>query len=112
MYQLDCTVKRPSWTWDHLEIMDLLSKSVVTCLPYFQFYFIGTNLVLSNFSPEKLAPDACPKAKNRKRFDPARSSALSVLLDQEKGCFYPPGLNYPPSAEANFEEDAKAGPGT
>jgi len=40
--------------------------------------------------PEKLAPDACPRAKNRKRFDPTKSSALSVLLDQEQGNFYPP----------------------
>jgi len=39
--------------------------------------------------PEKLAPDACPRAKNRKRFDPKKSSTLSVLLDQESGTFYP-----------------------
>ena len=42
-------------------------------------------------SPEKLAPDACPKAKNRKRFDPNKSGALQVLMDHEKGTYYPPG---------------------
>jgi hypothetical protein len=43
------------------------------------------------FRPEKLAPDACPRAKNRKRFDPNKSGTLSVLLAQEKGEFTPPG---------------------
>lgn len=38
---------------------------------------------------DKLAPDACPAAKNRKRFDPAKSNALSVLLLHEKGEFFP-----------------------
>lgn len=41
--------------------------------------------------PDKLAPDACPAAKNRKRFDPTKSSALSVLLAQERGDFTPMG---------------------
>ena len=36
-------------------------------------------------SPEKLAPDACPAAKNRKRFNPAQSNALAVLQLHEKG---------------------------
>ena len=35
--------------------------------------------------PEKLAPDACPAAKNRKRFNPAQSNALAVLQLHEKG---------------------------
>jgi len=39
--------------------------------------------------PEKLAPDACPAAKNRKRFDPSKSNALDVLLAQERGEFFP-----------------------
>lgn len=39
--------------------------------------------------PEKLAPDACPAAKNRKRFDPSKSNALNVLLSQEKGETWP-----------------------
>jgi len=39
--------------------------------------------------PEKLHPDACPAAKNRKRFDPSKSSALEVLLSQEKGECWP-----------------------
>jgi len=38
---------------------------------------------------EKLAPDACPAAKNRKRFDPTKSNALDVLLMHEKGQFFP-----------------------
>ena len=37
------------------------------------------------FSPDKLAPDACPAAKNRKRFNPAQSNALAVLQLHEKG---------------------------
>ena len=41
------------------------------------------------FSPDKLAPDACPRAKNRKRFDPTKSGALAVLLDHEQGTFHP-----------------------
>ena len=49
-------------------------------------------------SPEKLAPDACPKAKNRKRFDPNKSGALQVLMDHERGTYYPPG----PSAWKRF----------
>lgn len=39
--------------------------------------------------PDKLAPDACPRAKNRKRFDPAKSACLEVLLDHERGSFFP-----------------------
>lgn len=39
--------------------------------------------------PDKLAPDACPAAKNRKRFDPSRSSALSVIAAHEKGDYFP-----------------------
>ena len=39
--------------------------------------------------PEKLAPDACPKAKNRKRFDPQKSSALAVINDHASGKYYP-----------------------
>ena len=39
----------------------------------------------SFFSPEKLAPDACPAAKNRKRFNPAKSNTLAVLALHEKG---------------------------
>jgi len=39
--------------------------------------------------PEKLAPDACEKAKNRKRFEPKKSAALQVMLEQERGTFYP-----------------------
>lgn len=35
--------------------------------------------------PEKLAPDACPAARNRKRFNPAQSNALAVLQLHEKG---------------------------
>jgi len=35
--------------------------------------------------PEKLAPDACPAAKNRKRFNPAKSNTLAVLALHEKG---------------------------
>jgi hypothetical protein len=34
---------------------------------------------------DKLAPDACPAAKNRKRFDPSKSNALVVLTLHEKG---------------------------
>merc|ERR1712001_318931 len=41
--------------------------------------------------PDKLAPDACEKAKNRKRFEPKKSAALAVLLDHEKGVTYPEG---------------------
>jgi len=43
--------------------------------------------------PEKLAPDACPAAKNRKRFDPSKSNALNVLLSQEKGECWPETRN-------------------
>merc|ERR1712141_846507 len=39
--------------------------------------------------PEKLAPDACPAAKNRKRFNPAQSNALAVLQLHEKGNLFP-----------------------
>jgi len=39
--------------------------------------------------PEKLAPDACPAARNRKRFDPTKSNALNVLVAHEKGDFFP-----------------------
>ena len=42
-------------------------------------------------SPDKLAPDACEKAKNRKRFEPKKSAALAVMLEQEKGQYYPEG---------------------
>merc|ERR1712020_552226 len=38
---------------------------------------------------DKLAPDACPAAKNRKRFDPKKSNALTVLMLHEKGVFHP-----------------------
>jgi len=41
--------------------------------------------------PDKLAPDACEKAKNRKRFEPKKSAALAVMLEQEKGQYYPEG---------------------
>lgn len=41
--------------------------------------------------PSKLAPDACPAAKNRKRFDPAKSAALSVLMAHERGDYTPMG---------------------
>ena len=62
--------------------------------------------------PEKLAPDACPKAKNRKRFDPAKSGALSVLLDHEKGTYFP-GPSGPPLEDlpaSQSIEDKPAGP--
>jgi hypothetical protein len=36
-----------------------------------------------------LAPDACDKAKNRKRFNPKKSSVLEVMMEQEKGKFFP-----------------------
>ena len=36
-----------------------------------------------------MAPDACPKAKNRKRFDPNKSGALQVLMDHEKQIYFP-----------------------
>ena len=38
-----------------------------------------------------MAPDACDKAKNRKRFEPKKSAALAVLLDHERGLTYPEG---------------------
>lgn len=38
---------------------------------------------------DKLAPDCCPAAKNRKRFDPSKSNALTVLMLHEKGVFHP-----------------------
>jgi len=37
----------------------------------------------------KLAPDCCPAARNRKRFDPTKSSALGAILAQDKGQFEP-----------------------
>jgi len=42
---------------------------------------------------DKLAPDACPAAKNRKRFDPAKSNALVVLELHEKGGSLFPEMN-------------------
>lgn len=46
--------------------------------------------------PDKLAPDACPAAKNRKRFDPAKSAALDVILAHEQADFAPqPARNTP-----------------
>ena len=36
-----------------------------------------------------MAPDACPRAKNRKRFDPKKSGALAVMLEQERGNYFP-----------------------
>ena len=61
-----------------------------------------------------MAPDACPKAKNRKRFDPAKSGALSVLLDQEAGTYFP-GPSGPPLEDLGLPasqsiEDKPAGP--
>ena len=47
-----------------------------------------------------MAPDACPKAKNRKRFDPTKSSALAVLMDHEKGTYYPPAHEEIPAPES------------
>ena len=46
-------------------------------------------LFLTLSSPEKLAPDACPAARNRKRFDPSKSNALNVLLMHEQGNLFP-----------------------
>lgn len=43
--------------------------------------------------PDKLAPDACPRAKNRKRFDPKKSSTLEVLMAHEKGDLFSDGPN-------------------
>lgn len=53
--------------------------------------------------PEKLAPDACPAARNRKTFNPAQSNALAVLHLHEKGGTLFPELDYQledPSAES------------
>jgi len=42
---------------------------------------------------DKLAPDACPAARNRKRFDPSKSNALAVLELHEKGGSLFPEIN-------------------
>ena len=54
-------------------------------------FIIGIVVDYYNLRPEKLAPDACPAAKNRKRFDPSKSATLSVLMAQENGDFTPMG---------------------
>lgn len=40
----------------------------------------------------KLAPDCCPAARNKKRFDPSKSSTLGAILAQEQGHFEVPGV--------------------
>jgi len=66
--------------------------------------------------PENLAPDACDKAKNRKRFNPKKSSVLEVMLEQEKGNFKPDmsgrdEQGFLPQTDPEHEFDGTKGPG-
>jgi len=61
--------------------------------------------------PDKLAPDACDKAKNRKRFEPKKSAALAVMLEQEKGTYFPEGGRDGPSDIDIASNGAQSQPG-
>ena len=85
-----------------IEILNLIE------LPNMLFVFL--------FRPENLHPDACDKAKNRKRFNPKKSSVMEVMLEQEKGKFFPDmsgrdEQGFLPQTDPEHEFDGTKGPG-
>ena len=80
----------------------------------YDFFVDVDNLICSR--PENLHPDACEKAKNRKRFNPKKSSVMEVMLEQEKGKFFPDmsgrdEQGFLPQTDPEHEFDGTKGPG-
>ena len=99
---VDNLIRFTAYTKVIFEILNLIE------LPNILFVFL--------FRPENLHPDACEKAKNRKRFNPKKSSVMEVMLEQEKGKFFPDmsgrdEQGFLPQTDPEHEFDGTKGPG-